>query len=188
MAKLARPAIAGRFRGRVGEVVFKIYGDKTVITAVPVFDKPPTEKQKAQRKRFGDATLWAKDALSDPQIREVYTDAASRLGRNAVNLAVADHLRPPEITGVDLTRYDGQVGDVILIQAANIVHVARVVVSVTDDGTGQAIERGLARVSPGSTGGGVWTYELTQTGARNTTRVEVTVEDAAGNRVEERVW
>lgn len=186
MAKIVKPSVAGKFKGRVGNLVFKNYSDKVVITSVPVFTKPPTQRQKAQRERFRKAMHWAKSAIMDSPTRELYAEAAAQQGKNAINLAVADRLRPPELQEVDLTRYEGKVGDVILVEAANIIRVARVSVQIIDDKSGNTIEQGEAKPSGG--GARVWTFAVTKACDRNSARVIVAVVDLAGNRVEERVW
>lgn len=80
-------------RGRVGDVVFKTYGRKIVISRVPRFDgRPPTAAQRARRDKMRAATAFAKRVYADPAAKAFYITAAQALGKKPLRLAVSDHL------------------------------------------------------------------------------------------------
>ena len=80
-------------RGRVGNVVFKTYGRKIIVTRVPCFDGyVPSAAQRARRDRMRDATACAKRVYADAAAKAFYIAAARKLGRQPFRLAVSDYL------------------------------------------------------------------------------------------------
>ena len=80
--------------GRVGDVVYKTYGRKIIITRVPCFDGyVPTAAQRDRRNRMKDATAYAKRIYADPAAKAVYVAAAQTLHRQPFRLAVSDCLK-----------------------------------------------------------------------------------------------
>ena len=81
-------------RGRVGDVVYKTYGAKIIITRVPCFDGyVPTAAQRARRDRMREATTYAKRIYADPAAKAVYVAAAKTLHRQPFRLAISDCLK-----------------------------------------------------------------------------------------------
>jgi hypothetical protein len=81
-------------RGRVGDVVFKTYRDKIVMTRVPRFvPGAATPAQRARRDRLKAATAFARRVYANTRAKACYADAARRLGRQPFRLAISDHLR-----------------------------------------------------------------------------------------------
>jgi hypothetical protein len=81
-------------RGRLGDHVFKTYGDKIVVTRVPCFDGyQPSAAQRDRRERMRAATAYARAVYADPSSKAVYVAAAKQLGRQPFRLAVSDFLR-----------------------------------------------------------------------------------------------
>lgn len=66
-------------RGRVGDVVFKTYRDKVVMTR--------------RRDRLKAATAFAQRVYVNAVVKAFYGDEARRLGRQPFRLAISDHLR-----------------------------------------------------------------------------------------------
>ena len=80
-------------RGRVGDRVYKTYGDKIIVTRVPRFDGyTPSAAQRDCRKRMRAATAYARAVYADSAARAVYVAAAKQLGRQPFRLAVSDFL------------------------------------------------------------------------------------------------
>ena len=80
-------------RGRLGDRVYKTYGDKIIITRVPCFDGYiPTAAQRDRRDRMRAATAFAQAVYADPAAKAVYVTAAKALGRQPFRLAVSDFL------------------------------------------------------------------------------------------------
>jgi hypothetical protein len=81
-------------RGRMGDRVYKTYGDKIVVTRVPCFDgHVPTAAQWQRRAMMRAATAYAQAVYADPVAKAIYAAAAKQLGRQPFRLAVADYLR-----------------------------------------------------------------------------------------------
>ncbi len=80
-------------RGRMGDRVFKTYGEKIVVTRVPCFDGyVPTAAQRQRREKMRAATAYAQAVYADPAAKAVYVAAAQALGRQPFRLAVSDFL------------------------------------------------------------------------------------------------
>ena len=78
-------------------------------------------------------------------------------GTSAYNLALADYCKEPEITLLDTTSYQGQVGDQIKVKAIDNFRVTEVKVSIYD-ATDVLIESSLAVISTNNID---WIYEAT---------------------------
>ena len=79
--------------GRVGDVVYKTYGAKIIVTRVPCFaGYVPTAAQRARRDRMREATAYAKRIYADPAAKAIYVAAAKTLHRQPFRLAVSDYL------------------------------------------------------------------------------------------------
>ena len=90
-------------RGAVGNLVFKHYEDKVVLTRKPRFENRVfSAAQLAAQQRFRQAMLQAKAALADPHIRLRYEHLAKEKGKPILSVMVADFLRSapgsPQIT------------------------------------------------------------------------------------------
>jgi hypothetical protein len=73
MAKSRSNVITHGFSGKLGnQIVLKNYGSITVISKMPVFIKPWSEKQKECRRNFGMAAREAARLSKEPEIRERY--------------------------------------------------------------------------------------------------------------------
>jgi hypothetical protein len=80
-------------RGRIGNRVYKTYGEKIIITRVPRFDGyVPSAAQRERRDRMRAATAFAQSVYADPAAKAVYVAAAKSLGRQPFRLAVSDFL------------------------------------------------------------------------------------------------
>jgi hypothetical protein len=81
-------------RGRLGDRVYKTYGDKIIVTRVPCFvGYVPTAAQRERREKLRAATAYAQAVYSDPAAKAIYVTAAKQLGRQPFRLAVSDFLR-----------------------------------------------------------------------------------------------
>ena len=113
-----------------------------------------SEAQKAHQERFRQAIDYSRGARDLPE----YQQAAESRGTSVHNVAVADFLRPPEITAIDVSDYHGEVGQPIVITATDDVKVKSVGVLIAGE-NGTFIEKGAASVSP--TDATRWTYTAT---------------------------
>lgn len=71
MAKVKLNPILEQIRGKVGDLVFKRYGEEVVISRPPDFEgREWTEAQLAARERFRQAALYGKIVMADPATEE----------------------------------------------------------------------------------------------------------------------
>jgi hypothetical protein len=87
-------------RGRLGNRVYKTYGDKVIVTRVPCFvGYVPTKAQRERREKLRAATAYAQAVYAAPAAKAVYVAAAKALGRQPFRLAVSDFLHGrPRVT------------------------------------------------------------------------------------------
>lgn len=178
MAKADLNATFDYIRGAIGGIVFKRVRGKTILTKKPVFKKPPSAAQLAQRQRFREATDYAKRAQADPVLRPLYEPVARKRQVAVFTVALRDFLNAPSIRCLYLQFYQGKPGDSIGIHATDDFGLAELEVSlITLDGT--LVERGEAGLHSGS-----WSYRTTVEVAHGSRlRLEVAGSDYAGNRV-----
>jgi hypothetical protein len=93
-------------RGLVGDnMVFKSWNGKTYLFSKAQPAKKQSQKQKENRSRFKEATLFAKSMMSDPQKKAEYKRIAKRLKLpNAYTAAITEYMRRPEIKHIDIAR------------------------------------------------------------------------------------
>ncbi|MDR3245359.1 MAG: hypothetical protein LBT50_02885 [Prevotellaceae bacterium] len=180
MAKQEGNVVTHGLRGKVGDLlVFRQLNGKTVISKVPQPSKKVSAKQKAHRKHFQRAVMYSSVVVADPDQKAMY-EAAAKKGQTARNVAVADMLNAPDIENVDLSGYNGQIGDVIRIEATDDFAVKEVKVIITNaDGT--LVEEGAAQPD-----GMSWVYTATQTNDDlNGDKIEILASDIPGNIAKE---
>lgn len=182
MAQSKNNIITHGLSGKIGDlIVFRNRNGKTIVASKP---KERTgelsELQKEHHKLFQQAVIYAKSALTNPETKQAYKDAADE-GESAYNVAVADFMNAPDIEEIDLSKYTGKSGDIITITVTDDFMVQEVSVSILNaDGT--EVEHGLAQ----STLGGLqWHYTAT---AANSSlegdKIVIRASDLPGNTVE----
>ena len=69
MAKVKLNPVLEQIRGQVGDLVFKRYGDETIISRKPdMSDREPSEAQLAAQNRFRQAALYGKMVTLAPAV------------------------------------------------------------------------------------------------------------------------
>lgn len=171
MAKIKLNPILEEVRGQIGDLVFREVNGETVLSRKPTASgNEPTQNQAEQRERFKQAVAYGRYVMSDDDVRELYEEASQRKGVPLFALTVADFLNPPVINQLDITTYNGQVGQVITINTIDDFGVVSVHVTITDN-TGTVIESGNAEET--SDGSGRWTYMTTEEAPVGTTALHV---------------
>ncbi|RJP49244.1 MAG: hypothetical protein C4583_12960 [Anaerolineaceae bacterium] len=183
MAKVKLNPVLEKFQGKVGDLVFKRYGDEVVVGRSPDRSNiQPTAAQLEHQARFRQAVLYGKLVMADPDKKAVYEQAAKAKGKPVFSLTVADFFNAPVLDEVDLSEYSGAAGDPIVIRAYDDFKVARLLVTVSDS-EGQEIESGEAvETLPAS---GRWVYTASENAAQGSTvRISVLVSDQPGGTSE----
>jgi len=125
------------------KILFKHYGNKTIITTFPDRSKVKlTEGQKKENTRFREAMAYARSQMADPVSKAEYKAKAKGL-QKPHNVAIADFYHPPEIKHIDVTGFHGHKNDSITIQAVDDFKVLKVMLSISDK-EGALLETGEA--------------------------------------------
>lgn len=139
---------------------------------------PPTEEQLAVQNKFTDAATFAKNAIQDPVLKAAYQKAAKG-GQSAYNAALRDAALPPVIKLIDTSAYKGQTGDIITINAQDVLPPVGLKVTVLSQ-AGVELENGDALPDDHKR---YWKYTVTAANAALTgTVIRVEATDIPGNK------
>jgi hypothetical protein len=157
MAKMKFNGFVDSVSGGVGGLVVRKRKGKYTLANKPDFTgTTPSEAQAAQREAFARAVEYGKSVMADPDKLAFYEGLAEQKDMPAFSLCVGDYLNPPTMDELDLSVYQGKVGDSILIPTHDDIGVVKVTVELTrTDGT--RIEKGQAM----DMGAGNWAYTAT---------------------------
>lgn len=124
--------------------------------------------------------IYAKSVLADATSKALY-QASVINGKSAFNLAVADFLKPPVITEMDISNYTGQAGEKIRVRASDNFRIREVRVTIyLQDNT--VVESGVAAPQ---VNGLDYIYEITQVSNDITGgRIIAEATDLPGQRVQ----
>ena len=177
----------GNLTGKIGDVVVRRRGDYYIISSRPRTKRsPPSQKQLAHQKRFKEALKYARTATEEGSpTRAAYERLAHNSDKSAMNMAVADWFRQPEIDKIDLSVYRGLAGDVITVYASKKTGPIVGVEVVVLDGEGHEVERGQAVEHPEFNAS--WTFTATCTVVTGKATFIIIVTDHPGNTVREQV-
>ena len=181
MAESKNNVVTHGLSGKVGDMlVFSQRHGKTFVSRKPRIkeDRQATAEQQQHQQRFQQAIIYAKSAITDGSTKAAY-DAVKQPGQSAFNVAVADLFNAPDIESIDISGYNGNIGDNIIIRAMDDFMMASVQVTITN-ADGSEVESGNA-VQDASNALN-WTYTATQ---NNTTlagdKITVLASDMPGN-------
>lgn len=178
MARARLNPILAQLRGQVGDLVFKHYGDRVVVSKKPDMSRiTPSRAQETHRHRFARAVAYGRRVLADPEARAAYEAPARAAGKSVYGMSISDFFHGPSVDAVDPSGYAGSPGDRIVVVARDDVRVRAVTLALTDR-DGAAIEGGQAVLTDG---GLRWVYAATAAVARGTTvRITATAVDLPG--------
>lgn len=145
MARVRKNLLIRGLTGSVGDqfVIKTTRSGKTIISNKPEFDEDRefTEPQVAQQSVFTKATIFAKKAQHQPFYQENWPGKAT----SAYNMAMSDYLKKPEILDIDITEWNGRIGEPIYVMAVDNVKVARVrVIILANSEDNDALDGGPA--------------------------------------------
>ena len=118
MSNSRENVITRKNHGKFGDqVVFRTRNGKSILADVPkLTGKKPAISQVQTRDKFKLATIWAKKILGDAGMLEAYAARAAN-GKTPYVVALTDYLKPPRISEIIVTGYNGHAGDVIKVAA-----------------------------------------------------------------------
>jgi hypothetical protein len=163
------------------QYVYKKRGNTTHIAKMPKIrkDRQPTERQLEVRDLFGEASLYAKGAMANADLKKEYDKKATN-GNTGYNVAFRDYLKAPRVKKIDTSEYNGIIGSTIVIHAKDDFRVASVKVSI-HTAAGVLIEEGNAILNPVKLH--QWIYTATQNNAAFTgCRVTAVAKDLPDNK------
>jgi len=161
MAKVHKNLLIRGLTGAIGDqfVIRKTRSGKTIVANKPEFDENRefTEPQITQQKVFTRASVFAKKAQNSPFYQQNFSGRAT----SAYNFAMMDYFGKPEILDIDITEWDGKVGQPIFILAQDNVMVTRVrlIIRLNGEDSG-AVDGGEAVQS--DTNGLSWVFTATE--------------------------
>ncbi len=147
MGKVKNNLVTQGFSGKFGEdITFRQIGGKTFFARRGVSSVPPSARQLEMRNKFSQASMYASQALSNPQVNQHYQLMAKFQGlRSAYLAACADFLTPPEIGGLNTSAYHGKTGDLVTITSLTPYKITEIEIQIlTPNGT--LLESGKAVV------------------------------------------
>jgi hypothetical protein len=184
MARVSNNIITQGLSGTIGgTLVFRQVGSQTVVSAAPrESDKAPTAKQLAHQERFQMAALYAKAQLADPAGRAEYEAARTEDGGNAYAIAVADFLQAPDIHEIELTDYQGRIGDTIRVRVTDNFRVQAVQLRI-ENADSSLVEQTAAVRQPN---GLDWVFTATAANSSlNGDKITILATDKPGNQTTE---
>jgi hypothetical protein len=188
MAISFKNVITKLYSGRVGDIVLRNYGGKSVMAKRPDCSKVvKSPAQLENQKRFAKAVKRSKTVNNDPQRFEYYNKKKKKKKYlSAYHAAMSDFMTKPKVQKVELAGYRGHQGNVIRISAWDKFRVETVSVMILNK-MGQLIEKGPAGARMFS-GNMDWDYIATVENVDyKSCRVLVRVYDRPGNVVEAEV-
>jgi len=180
MAVSRNNVVVKNFHGKVGNIVLRVFGNKMVMSALPsTRNRKWSEAQLECQDRFRKATKFGHKVLADAELNLVYKNKAKE-NQSSWNASISDFLLKPKIESIDTSKYKGQEGDTIKIEAYDMYKVASVIVMIIN-ALGLQIENGPAVQMPT----GEWVYKVSAVNPDwRGTRVVVRVSDLPGNIVQ----
>lgn len=181
MARVKKNLLTKGLSGMIGgTLVFRKFGDETIVSASPVHDgNTPTLKQTAQRERFSQAVAYATTQMGIPEAKAQYEQMAKRRSMpSAYSVAVSDFFHAPIVKSVDLGAYAGAVGNTIRMVVIDDFDVLDVSLDIINP-DGSVLETGKATWDPNT---GTWTYIATvQNATVKGCKVVIRAVDRPGN-------
>ncbi|MFH1081438.1 MAG: hypothetical protein V1766_14480, partial [Pseudomonadota bacterium] len=160
MSNTTSNAITKNYSGKFGnQFVFRNRNGKSILAALPVrTGDSPTEAQQNVRRKFTNASHYAKQILLDPEMLAAYSAKAND-GQSPYLVAMSDYLRSPSVDEIDVEKYAGNPGDLVRVQASDDFKVTEVSLRIID-ANGDVIEAGPCQLD---TLGIWWEYTATVT-------------------------
>ena len=176
--------------GDVGGFVYRQQEDGTVILAkqrLPDPDREPTEAQAQQLQRFKEASARYTRLMENSDTQTAYQQLLTERGlKYSVRaLVMGDIMGTPQIHTIDLSHYQGSVGDTIRVLAEDSVGISRLTLSVYDTTASQVVESGEKVFTAQIASTVEWEYTATAAvAADHAIEVRVAAYDLSGNQIE----
>ncbi|MGA3013592.1 MAG: hypothetical protein ABSD71_06115 [Bacteroidales bacterium] len=173
------------YSGKVGDIVLRNYGGKSVMAKRPDYSKViKTARQLEFMNKFAKAVKYGLFVKDNPALCEYYRKKRPDL--SPYHAAISDYQSSPVIEHIDVSEYHGYPGDVVTVSAWDKWNIEGVGV-VIFNALGDVIEFGEA-VPREFSGGMEWDYKATKENLDyHGGKVIVSVRDKPGNVVQSSV-
>lgn len=190
MAKVVLNPALRVLSGDVAGFVYRQQADGSVIMAKETLFDPDRElsaAQLGQMQKFKEASARYRRLMEDAGTEAAYKKLIAERGLESRlrALVIGDILKAPKVSTLDLSKFEGKVGDTIRVIAEDSVGVARLSLSIHDVTASQLIESAEMQMNGLVSGTVEWVYTTTAAvGVGHEMQVKVTAYDLAGNVVE----
>ena len=189
MAKVVLNPALRVLSGDVAGFVYRQQADGSVIIAKETLLDPNREfsvAQLEQMQKFKEASARYRRLMEDAGTEAAYKKLIAERGLESRlrALVIGDILKAPVISTLDISKFEGKVGDTIRVVAEDSVGVARLSLTVQDVTAGQLIEEAEMQMNGLVSGTVEWVFTMTavvDTG--HEMLVKATAYDLAGNMV-----
>jgi len=140
------------FTGAIGDLIFRNYNGKTVVSIRPVYkNETNTEARRKARARFRDATQSASNAMDDPKQKAYYKQKAKQLKLpNAYTAALTDYLRKAKVGAAKPASFAAKKGNVIHIRVTKGVFKINRITAKLYNREGKILSEQQLTLSPGN--------------------------------------
>ena len=178
MSKINNNPLLKGASGMLGDVVvYRQVRGNVIMANKPKKSNIITENQKPVRDKFKKAVNYAKRQMLDATSKADYAKKISAKLASAYMVALTDFLVSPTVDQLDLSGYDGGIGDKILVQASDDFKVESVFVSILS-ASNAVLESGPAIQNAN----GEWEYTATVANANvATAKYQIQAKDKPGN-------
>ena len=146
---IARSPLHRNISGAIGDLIFRNYNGKTVVSLRPVYkNETNTEARRKSRGRFRDATDFASIAMEDPKKKAYYQQKARQLKLpNAYTAAITDFLRKARVKVVTRSSFAAKQGDEIKIKVTKKAYEVKKITAILYNAQGEVLsEQRLTRM------------------------------------------
>ncbi|MBT1704766.1 hypothetical protein [Chryseosolibacter indicus] len=180
MSKVGNNPIMATVNGKLGDiVVYRRVRGKLIMCKPPKKRDVLTPSQEERKERFLEAVAYAKAQLANETSKAEYTSGITPRLTSAYLVALTDYLRAPEIKDLDVSQYNGAIGDVLEMKVSDDFKVVSVQVEIRDAAKA-LIERGDAVLREASNS--KWSYTTTKPNvALVGTTITIRAKDKADN-------
>ena len=189
MAKVVLNPALRVLSGDVAGFVYRQQADGSVIIAKETLLDPNREfsvAQLEQMQKFKEASARYRRLMEDAGTEAAYKKLIAERGLESRlrALVIGDILKAPVISTLDISKFEGKVGDTIRVVAEDSVGVARLSLSVHDVTAGQLIEEAEMQMNGLVSSTVEWVFTMTAVvDAGHEMQVKATAYDLAGNMV-----
>lgn len=135
MSKIKDNIVTRGLSGKLGkQIVFRQWSGDTFLAKAPVVNSSSTKSEMRLQSmlRFKDATIYAKKAMNDAELKQAYQKKC-KARQNAYARAVQDFFIAPSIEEIDVSNYTGEPDSFIQVYAIDDFRVKRVKVRIEDN-------------------------------------------------------